>query len=185
LPDIFLSYSRDDQATARRFAEGFEREGLTVWWDQTLRSGENYDQVTETALREAKAVVVLWSKRSVDSRWVRAEATQADRNGTLVPAMIEPCNRPIMFELKHTAQLAQWRGDAADPAWRAFLGDVRQFVNKEAPSSPAAISQPAGSPRQTGIRILMGVAALLAIAAGTLWLVNRKPAIAPIQAFAG
>jgi len=33
LPDIFLSYSRDDQTTARLFAEGFEREGLSVWWD--------------------------------------------------------------------------------------------------------------------------------------------------------
>ena len=38
MPDIFLSYSRDDQATARRFAEAFEREGFSVWWDQTLQS---------------------------------------------------------------------------------------------------------------------------------------------------
>ncbi len=68
MPDIFLSYSREDQATARRFAEGFERAGFSVWWDQTLRSGEAYDQVTEKALKGAKAVVVLGSKRSVDSR---------------------------------------------------------------------------------------------------------------------
>jgi hypothetical protein len=60
LPDIFLSYNREDQATARRFAEGFEREGFNVWWDVTLRSGEAYDEVTEKALREARAVVVLW-----------------------------------------------------------------------------------------------------------------------------
>jgi hypothetical protein len=39
--DIFLSCSREDQATARRFAAGFEHEGFKVWWDQTLRSGEN------------------------------------------------------------------------------------------------------------------------------------------------
>jgi hypothetical protein len=49
-PDIFLSYNREDQAVARRFAEGFKREGLNVWWDVTLRSGEAYDQVTEQAL---------------------------------------------------------------------------------------------------------------------------------------
>ena len=73
--------------------------GLTVWWDAALRSGEAYDQVTEQALSEAKAVVVLWSPRSVGSRWVRAEATQADRLDTLVPVMIEACKRPIMFEL--------------------------------------------------------------------------------------
>src|SRR5664279_1925591 len=135
LADIFLSYSRDDQATARRFAEGFEREGFSVWWDQTLNPGEAYDQVTEKALLEAKAVVVLWSKKSVDSRWVRAEATQAGRNNTLVPVMIEPSNRPIMFELTHTADLSHWIGDSNDQAWQAYCTGVRRFVD----AKPAAI----------------------------------------------
>ncbi len=130
MPDIFLSYNREDQAVARRFAEAFEREGFSVWWDATLRSGEAYDEVTENALRTAKAVVVLWSKKSVISRWVRAEATLADRNKTLVPAMIEPCNRPIMFELTQTADLSHWQGDANDPAWRAYVGDVRRFIER-------------------------------------------------------
>jgi len=128
-PDIFLSYNREDQAIARRFAEGFEREGLSVWWDATLRSGEAYDQITEAALRTAKAVVVLWSTRSVNSRWVRAEATLADRNRTLVPARIEPCDLPIMFELTQTADLLHWSGEPDDPAWQAFVADVRQFVD--------------------------------------------------------
>ncbi len=132
-PDIFLSYNREDQATARRFAEAFERQGFKVWWDATLRSGEAYDEVTESALRTAKAVVVLWSKRSVVSRWVRAEATLADRNKTLVPAMIELCDRPIMFELTQTADLSSWRGVANDPAWLAFLTDVARFVEREKP----------------------------------------------------
>jgi hypothetical protein len=79
-------------------------------WDATLRSGEAYDEVTEKALRDAKAVVVPWSKKSVVSRWVRAEATLADRNKTLVPVMIEPCDRPIMFELTQTAELFHWQG---------------------------------------------------------------------------
>jgi hypothetical protein len=130
LPDIFLSYSRDDQTTARRFAEGFERAGFTVWWDATLDAGEAYDQVTEKALKGAKAVVVLWSKKSVDSRWVRAEATLADRNKTLVPVMIESCERPIMFELTQTADLSHWTGDVIDKAWQSYLAGLRRFVEK-------------------------------------------------------
>ena len=134
---IFLSYNREDQAVAKRFAEAFEREGLSIWWDTALRSGEAYDEVTEAALRGAKAVVVLWSPRSVVSRWVRAEATLADRSKTLVPAMIEACERPIMFELTQTADLAHWRGDDADRAWQAFVSDVRRFVEAErAAASP-------------------------------------------------
>ena len=81
MSDIFLSYCREDLPTAQRFAEGFEREGLSVWWDQVLDVGEAFDTVTEKALDDAEAVVVLWSKHSVDSRWVRAEATQAEAKG--------------------------------------------------------------------------------------------------------
>jgi TolB-like protein len=137
VPDVFLSYNREDQAAARRFAEAFAGQGLDVWWDTALKSGEAYDEVTETALRTAKAVVVLWSKKSVVSRWVRAEATLADRNKTLVPCMIEPCERPIMFELTQTAELSHWNGAADDRAWQAFLADVRRFVGREAPVAPA------------------------------------------------
>jgi adenylate cyclase len=145
MPDIFLSYNREDQGDARRFAEAFQAEGFDVWWDVTLRSGEAYDQVTEKALRDARAVVVLWSKKSVESRWVRAEATLAERNKTLVPAMIEPCDRPIMFELTQTADLAHWQGEREDRAWLAFLADVKRFVDKGGPGTPAPVAGSAPS----------------------------------------
>jgi TolB-like protein/Tfp pilus assembly protein PilF len=134
-PDIFLSYNREDASMAKLFAEAFAHEGLEVWWDQTLRSGETYDEVTEAALRGAKAVVVLWSPRSVASHWVRAEATIAHRAKTLVPATIEPCDKPVMFELTQTAELSRWRGEAGDPSWLAFLSDVRGMVRREVPAA--------------------------------------------------
>jgi TolB-like protein/Tfp pilus assembly protein PilF len=154
MPDIFLSYSREDQAVARRFAEAFEGQGFNVWWDTALKSGEAYDQVTEKALREARAVVVLWSKRSVESRWVRAEATLADRNKTLVPAMIEACERPIMFELTQTADLSHWQGDQKDRPWQAFVDDVRRFIAAHSaakkPTAPAAATPAAPPPAPQG-----------------------------------
>jgi TolB-like protein/Tfp pilus assembly protein PilF len=140
--DVFLSYSHDDAATARRFAEALQAEGFSVWWDTALRSGEVFDAAIEAALRAAKAVVVLWSARSVASRWVRAEAALADRNGALVPAMIEACERPIMFELTHTADLVHWRGDPQDPEWRDLLADVRRLVTGEEPSGAASVAPP-------------------------------------------
>ena len=177
MPDIFLSYSRDDQPRAKLFAEAFVREGFDVWWDVGLRAGEAYDAVTERALREAKAVVVLWSPRSVESRWVRAEATLALRNKTLVPATIEPCDRPIMFELTHTAELSHWNGDAADPAFRSFIGDLRNFVMGSGPTGEpgtgeggrAAPVMPAPPPRPAGLsRRAVTVSALAALAVAVI-----------------
>jgi TolB-like protein/Tfp pilus assembly protein PilF len=151
MPDIFLSYTREDQAAAQRFAEGFETQGFSVWWDATLRSGEAYDEVTEKALRTAKAVVVLWSKKSVVSRWVRAEATLADRNRTLLPARIEVCDLPVMFELTQTADLAHWSGAGDDKAWLAFLDDVRRMSGAGDPAQGQAARAPATANPRTGV----------------------------------
>jgi adenylate cyclase len=125
---------------AQIFADALEAEGFSVWWDAALRSGEAFDEAIEAALRAAKAVVVLWSPRSVASRWVRAEATLADRNRTLTPVIIEPCERPIMFELTHSADLCHWRGAPDDAAWLSLLREVRGFVgvrNAPEPTAPA------------------------------------------------
>ncbi len=148
MPDIFLSYNREDQATARRFAEAFEAEGFDVWWDVALRSGETYDRVTEKALREAKAVVVLWSPRSADSHWVRSEATIAHRLGTLAPVTIEACERPLMFELTQTADLSAWSGDAGEAAWRGFVADVNRLVGKDGAGSSSSPASPGSEPAE-------------------------------------
>lgn len=145
VPDIFLSYSRVDQPRARLFVKAFEAAGLSVWWDPHLKSGEAYDEVTEAALRDARAVVVLWSETSVGSRWVRAEATVADRNKTLMPVMIDPADRPIMFELMQTADLIDWRGNGDDKDFQSFLSDVRRRVDKTA----------AAQEERPGIAVLM------------------------------
>jgi hypothetical protein len=147
--DIFLSYARHDRNIARMFATAIRDEGFSVWWDASLHSGETFDEVIEQNLREAKAVVVLWSQHSVASRWVRAEATQADRRNKLAPAIIEPCDRPIIFELTHAADLSDWAGDVADPHWRAFMGDLRRLVDrsigKESPAPPPRAAERSAS----------------------------------------
>jgi Tol biopolymer transport system component len=73
---------------------------------------------------------------------------QANDNKTLVPVMIEPCKRPIMFELTHTADLSQWTGDRKDNAWQSFLAGVRLFVERGAPV-PAAL--PAASASRASV----------------------------------
>lgn len=149
--DVFLSYARDDQAIARQFAAALEREGLRVWWDAALRTGEACDETMEAALKSAKAVVVLWSKTSVASRWVRAEATLADRNKTLVPCMVEPCERPMMFELTQTADLSAWLGAPDDPAWLAFVADVRVKLGGEGKSADARRADPAKAAHRSNL----------------------------------
>jgi TolB-like protein len=199
VPDVFLSYSREDQAIARRYADALAREGFTVWWDQALNPGETFDQVTSDALRSARAVVVLWSRRSVESRWVRSEATQADRHGTLMPVMIESCERPILFELTHTADLSGWDGSATDPHWRSFVDSLRRFVGRDGgraeafsatpgqpgaapPTRPGQAPGPVAAPVRRSMTlpfVLITVIGALLLGAGVAWLVAHRTATSP------
>ena len=61
--------------------------------------------------------MVLRSRKSVASRWVRARGTLADRNKTSVPVLEEPCERLIMFGLTQTTEQSHLNG-AADDAGR-------------------------------------------------------------------
>ena len=161
MPDIFLSYSRTDLAIAGQLAAALQAAGHDVWWDQALKAGEVYDRVTEAALREARAVVVLWSKASVQSDWVRSEATVALQRGALVPVMIEDCQRPVMFELRQSADLIGWKGNRQDPRLAALLADVARQLG--VPTSAATIAPAATGPnRRLLIGGAVGVAALAA-----------------------
>lgn len=141
MPDIFISYSSQDRPRAKLIAAGLKADGFDVWWDGDLRAGEPYDEVIEKNLRSAKSVVVLWSKTSAKSKWVRAEATVGERHSTIVPAIIEDCERPLRFELIQTADLTQWQGDHGDQNWQTFIADINLALCREKPDAPE-VSQP-------------------------------------------
>jgi hypothetical protein len=75
---------------------------------------------------------------------VRAEATLADRANKLVPAIIEACDRPIIFELTHAADLADWTGDTSDSRWQTLVSDLRRLVGEKdvapVPPEPAKLA---------------------------------------------
>lgn len=136
MADIFMSYSREDRPKAEQIARALEAEGFSIWWDKVLRAGQSYDQVTEEMLGDSVVAIVLWSKISVKSNWVRSEATLGQRECTLVPAMIEDAKRPIMFELVQSADLVGWDGDTEDPRWSQFVDDIRLAIERAKPPKP-------------------------------------------------
>jgi tetratricopeptide (TPR) repeat protein len=128
MSDIFISYKREDQATARKLADALESEGWTVWWDPKLRAGERFNDVIETALNEAKCVIVLWSKRSVESLYVKDEATHALKRKKLVPVTIQQVELPFRFEELHTPSLFDWDGSKDFSEFRRLVEDISAIL---------------------------------------------------------
>src|SRR3954467_8946667 len=98
MADIFISYATVDRPFARRLADALEAHGWSVWWDhRSLRGGQHFDRVIEEAIRDARVVVVIWSKVSVESGWVRDEATHALNENKLVSLRIDRAILPLRF----------------------------------------------------------------------------------------
>ena len=168
MASVFLSYSRDDVAKAQAVAAALEERGHSVWWDRQLHGGSRFSKEIERALKSSDAVLVLWSRASVESAWVQDEAAEGRDSGRLIPAVIDDCKPPLGFRQYQAVDLSAAKGkkssDAIDQVHRAIVaktGDVR----------PA---EAAPGPRIKGARprfALLGAAALV-IAAGLLiyWL---------------
>jgi adenylate cyclase len=138
--DIFVSYARADKLRVAPLVAALEAQGWSVWWDPEITPGQEFDSQIAAALDAAKAVVVVWTPTSVDSRWVRGEAREAADRGILVPVRFEAARLPIDARAMHTTDLDDWREDVCSRcfedlarALKSRLGDV----NRTAESAPA------------------------------------------------
>ena len=128
MPDLFISYKREEQDIARKLADALEASGFTVWWDPKLVAGELYDDAIERALEESTLVIVLWSSAAVESQFVKDEANHALESGKLVPVAIDAVQPPFRFRRVQTADLSDrdLRPDA--PAVRKLVTDIRARI---------------------------------------------------------
>ena len=137
MSDIFISYASGDRRIAQKFASALETFGWSVWWDREIPVGKNFDQVIEEELNAAGSVVVLWSRQSVSSRWVKTESSAAADRDCLVPALIDDAAIPLEFKRIQTAMLPDWNGDIADPEFQKLVGAVRALVGRSEPTGRA------------------------------------------------
>ena len=164
-PSVFLSYARGDQKRALTVIAALERAGVQVWWDGLLEGGETFLPTTEAALESADAVVVLWSRTSVDSHWVRDEATRGRERGCLVPLSLDGSHAPLGFRQFQLINVSKWRGRSDGPEIVAAVRAITALAGREA-QAPAA-TLPAPRPTRRAV-LIGGGSAVLAAAGGIL-----------------
>ena len=166
---IFVSYSRTDQARALPIIQMLQQAGFNTWWDGLLEGGERFSHTTEDALNRAKAVVVLWSKTSVQSHWVHDEATRGRDRGTLVPLSLDGVEPPLGFGQFQVIDLSRAKMVAKDEAIQRMLRKVEALHGTE--GALISRSQPATSAPTNRRTLLIGGAATIALGAGAAaWL---------------
>lgn len=166
-PRIFLSYAHGDQAKAQRLAAALRRAGYDVWWDALIEGGSRYAETIDEALQTVDAVLVLWSKQSVASDWVRDEAGQGRDRHRLVPLSLDGTLPPIGFRQIQTIDISRWRGRADSREFEAITRAISAAVRQEPVPIPA--TQAAGGiSRRQALAAGAGGAAILAAGGATV-----------------
>lgn len=184
MPKLFLSYSRKDEARARRFTAWLEREGHDVWRDEDdIGGGASFSSEIENALKESDAVLVLWSADSIKSAWVRDEAGYGRDAGKLIPFSIDGTDPPLGFRQLQSINLSRWKGQReppdADRIRKAFARIAGPVQAAPAPL-PAASRWPRTALRTPllGGALTLAAAAILALFLWPRWSSDKQVAIA-------
>jgi hypothetical protein len=129
--EIFISYENGDRPRAKIIAEALEHKGYSVWWDVVIPPGKTFDEVIKEELDCTKCIIVLWSRKSILSNWVKEESSEGVKRNILIPILIDDVEIPIGFKRIQAAQLIDWSGTLPNPEFDLLLKSVTELVGQK------------------------------------------------------
>jgi formylglycine-generating enzyme required for sulfatase activity len=134
MAEVFISYKSERRRAAEHMAAVLERYGYSVWFDYQLIKGRDFGSQIDRKVREAKALVVLWCARSVESRWVAEKVDLAHELEILIPVKIEACTLPVGFRRQDYIDLSEWDGAPRSHHLDPLIDALEQKIGR--PSVP-------------------------------------------------
>lgn len=128
MADIFISYASEDRPRVKPLADALGRQGWSVWWDRTIPAGRTFSEVIDEELRAARSVVVVWTRTSVDKKWVLEEAEDGRERHILIPVLMDKVKPPRGFRRIHAADLIEWDGQESSPDIQKLITDLRAIL---------------------------------------------------------
>jgi len=151
---VFLSYAREDVGAAKELADSIARAGHEVWWDRHIQGGSRFTNEIDRALKDAEAVVVLWSEASVQSAWVQDEAAEGRDSGRLVPAALGSVKPPLGFRQFHTVSLGSWTGEGTPEGIDDLVAAIASTCGSAAGAGEADSPKAAEPKRKVSVCVL-------------------------------
>ena len=174
LSPVFVSYSTTDRNQALSICKAIEGRGTPCWISsRDVAPGANYQEAIVHSIRDARAMVLVFSEAANSSDEIKKELSLASRYHVPVIALriedVEPSDA-FAYELSTRQWIDAFEG--WDRSIDALVGRIGQLSGAEpiatttAASVPRRASFPARSPM--AIAIVAGLL-LVAIAAGAWW----------------
>jgi len=182
----FISYASADRATADALAAYLEGRAIRCWMaPRDVPPGALYADAIVRAINEARALVLVLSQHSTQSRHVGKELERASsKRKRIIAVRLDAAPLPPAFE--YFLSESQWADVPADGRERAFARLAEALLRPEdaAPAPPrAGLPASAPLPRRPRLSLIAaGAAALAAVLAGGWFWLRPHAAPAPLSA---
>ncbi|MGN6154930.1 MAG: TIR domain-containing protein [Sphingomicrobium sp.] len=177
---VFISYATADRKQALSVCKAIERRGTPCWISaRDVNPGENYQEAIVRSLRNARAVVLIFSGAANNSDEIKKELSLASRYRVPVMALriedVEPSDA-FAYELSTRQWIDAFEGwDRSIDSLVASIGRISE--GEAAPVRPAAqrrTSEPFFAKR----RLAFAAGLVLLVAVASVWWELRPPGAA-------
>ena len=93
--DVFISYKREEHHLVQQLAAALEDAGYSHVSDGNLENGQHFPTAIAKMINSARLVVVLWTRKSVQSHWVIDEANLAQKLDVYFGVLVEEADLPL------------------------------------------------------------------------------------------
>lgn len=149
--DVFVSYSNEDLAQAEHIRNVLQVNGLRCWFAPRNIGPGDFTEVIPKAMRKCKSFVLVLSKASQASPWVRMEVDYAiDQLLPIFPMALEQfeMNDKFNFMLSRITRYEAYAQE--ESALRKLVQDLHEVLEKPFPPEPIIFSRNDVSPPTKG-----------------------------------
>ncbi len=140
---VFISYSRKDQAYARKLAKDLRANGIEPWNDEDIEHSAPWWPTIVEAIRDCTAFVVVMTTESDVSPWVLNEIMLAHREEKLIlPLLLSGKGHTYLIDRHHE----DMTGGRMPP--KAFYNRLRQTLPAPEPVVEPPVKRPPARKRQ-------------------------------------
>lgn len=127
---IFLSHHSSKVELASHLSKYFERNGLEAWYaPRDIRSGEDWVEAIDTAIKECKAVVLLFCAQADSSKQVKREIGLADSyKKPIFWVRVERVEPNMLSYFLNSTQWLDWL-DMRDASLEKLISDIGLISN--------------------------------------------------------
>ena len=152
-PDVFISYSRENQQEVIKLVEYLREQGVAVWMDESdIHGATMWTKEIVEAIRASSVFILAISRHSTGSKNVVKElALASEREKIILPIYLEQCDIPetMEYQLAGIQNIALYTLDKGK-AYEFVHQTIRRLGVGQAQSEDQALDQTEPAPK-TGL----------------------------------